>query len=58
MAAITLRNVPADVFKIILDEQAKEKQSKGIGQFSLERAVYKLIKDCAKCREPKEGKSK
>lgn len=51
MAAITLRDVPDDVFKIILEEQAKEKQSKGIGQWSLEKTIYKMIKECARCRE-------
>lgn len=58
MAAITLRDIPEDVFKIILDEQAKEKQSRGIGQWSLEKTVYKLIKECAKCRKPVDTKPK
>lgn len=49
--AITLKNIPEDVFKILLDEQSKEKQAKGIGMWSLEKTVYKMIKECARCRE-------
>lgn len=48
---LTLRNIPGEVYKILLDEQAKEKQARGNGMFSLESTVYKMIKECARCRE-------
>lgn len=48
---LTLRNIPGEVYKILLDEQAKEKQFRGNGMFSLESTVYKMIKECARCRE-------
>jgi hypothetical protein len=48
---LTLRNIPPEVYKILLDEQAKEKQVRGNGMFSLESTVYKMIKECARCRE-------
>lgn len=48
---LTLRNIPPEVYRILLDEQAKEKQAKGIGMWSLEKTVYKMIKECARCRD-------
>lgn len=42
---LTLRSIPPDVYKFLLDEQWKEKKEKGRGMFSLESTVYKLIKE-------------
>jgi len=49
--SLTLRNIPADIYKILLREQAREKESRSIGMFGLEQAIYKLIRECERCRK-------
>lgn len=50
MASCKLVNIPADVFKLVIQEQSKIKESKGTKQWSFERTVYKMIRDYDKCR--------
>lgn len=47
----TLRNIPADVFRLIMKEQSEIKQKKGTNMFSFECTIYKMIRDYNKCRE-------
>lgn len=53
--SFTLRNIPPDVFKILLSEQSKER-AKNKGVFGLNRVVYKLIREYEKCRQAEELK--
>lgn len=46
-----LKAIPPEVYKIIQKEQSVIKLSKGIGKFSLQRTIYKMIKDYDKCRK-------
>ena len=45
MAVINLKEVPEDVLRIILLTQADVKTERGIGQFSMEQTVYKIIRE-------------
>lgn len=56
MPAINLKEVPIDVMKIVLREQGKLKAEKGIGQYSLEKTVYKIIRDFKEIKD-KENES-
>ncbi len=47
-----LSTVPIDVRKIILQEQAKEKDKKGLGQYSIQMTICKIIRQWkTKCGE-------
>lgn len=47
-----LATVPVDVRKIILREQAKEKEKKGVAQYSIQMTIIKIIRQWEnKCRE-------
>lgn len=49
---LLLRNVPIDVRKIILREQAKEKDKRNVMQYSITSTVIKIIRQWEnKCRE-------
>lgn len=52
----SFRNMPPDVYKIVLKVQNRLKEQKGTSQFSLELAIYHIIRDYEKCREEKEVK--
>lgn len=39
-----LATVPIDVRKIILQEQAKEKQKRGVAQYSVQSTIIKIIR--------------
>lgn len=53
MAAFTLKNIPKDVLKYILKMQGEIKQTRGIGQFSMESTVYKIINEHKELTEKK-----
>jgi len=47
-----LSTVPVDVRKIILREQSKEKEKKGVAQYSIQMTIIKIIRQWEnKCRE-------
>lgn len=46
-----LKKIPADVFRIVQKEQNQIKEKNGIGKFSFESALYKMIKDYDRCRK-------
>lgn len=49
---LLLRTVPADVLKIVLKEQAKEKERRNLKQFSLSTTIFKIIRAWnSKCNE-------
>jgi hypothetical protein len=49
---IVLREVPADILKVIQEEQAKEKKNRGTNQYSLSSTIIKIIREWKnKCRE-------
>lgn len=56
MAVINLKDVPEDVLRIILLTQVVVKTEKGIGQFSMEQTVYKIIRDYWKMKEAEKDK--
>lgn len=47
----TLRNIPADVYRVVQKEQSEIKQKKGTNMFSFECTIYKMIRDYNKCRQ-------
>lgn len=49
MADIILKAVPQDVRKLILREQLKEKENRGMNQFSMSLTVFKIIREWEKC---------
>lgn len=48
-----LKQMPDDVYKIILTEQGKIKAEKRISQYSLEQTIYSIIREWKRCREEK-----
>lgn len=44
MAALTLRDIPDDVYNLIIQKQAEIKSKKKTAQFSLEKTVYIIIR--------------
>lgn len=46
----TLKQIPKDVFRIVQKEQNQIKEKNGIGKFSFESTLYKMIRDYNKCR--------
>lgn len=49
MSDLRLAAVPEDVRKIILKQQLKEKEDRGINQFSMSTTIYKIIREWEKC---------
>lgn len=45
MAEISLKDVDEETMKVILDVQVQEKKNRGINQYSLSKAVIKIIKE-------------
>jgi hypothetical protein len=43
--AIILKDVPEDVRKVIIRQQAKEKEFRGTNQFSMASVIYKIIRE-------------
>lgn len=55
--AFTLTNIPDDVFKILLKEQFKMKDSRSIGRYGLAQTVYKIVREFERCKDQeKEGR--
>lgn len=51
--SFTLRNIPPDVFQILLIEQNKARmKSKGV--YGLNQVVYQIIRDYERCRKAEE----
>lgn len=46
--SILLKNVPEDILQIILKAQSEEKLKTNKTQYSMESAIYKLIKNAKK----------
>lgn len=49
--SMTLRNIPTDVFKILLKEQSKVKQARSIGRYGIEQTVYKIVREFERCKD-------
>jgi len=49
--SITLRNIPPDIFKILLLEQGEIKNEKSLGKFGLEQTIYKLLREYERCKK-------
>lgn len=56
--SITLRNIPTDIFQILLREQHKVKAHRSIGRFGIEQTVYKVIRDFERCKESEKEEKK
>jgi hypothetical protein len=41
---LSLKNVPDDIFSILVTEQAKIKLEKRSGKFGLEQVIYKMVR--------------
>lgn len=48
---ILLKNVPDDIRKFIVREQAKEKENRGTQQYSLSMTIVKLIRELKECKK-------
>jgi plasmid stability protein len=53
MAALTLKNIPEDLLKHILKVQADTKIHKAKAQYSMESAIYKILREHKELRENK-----
>lgn len=54
--SITLRNIPPDVFKILLQEQGRVKSEKSLGQFGLEQTIYNIVRESERCKKANQEK--
>lgn len=50
-SSYTLKEIPEDVYNLVLAEQSEIKKKKRINQFSFESTIYKMIRDYCKCRK-------
>lgn len=50
---ILIKNLPDDLRKVIVREQAKEKENRGTQQYSLSSTIIKIIREWERCREKK-----
>lgn len=49
---LLLRGLPIDVLKVLLKEQGKEKEKRGVKQFSLSTTIIKIVREWNdKCRQ-------
>lgn len=49
---IIVRDIPAEIKKILTKEQAKEKDKRGTSQYSLSSTIIKIIREWSdKCRQ-------
>ena len=54
MAEISLKGVDEKTMKIILDVQNEEKKNRGVNQYSLSRAIIKIVNEWNnKCKQVK-----
>lgn len=51
MSAHTLKGIPDDVLKFILEEQKKIKEKKGVRVYSMDLTVYHLLRELRACRK-------
>jgi hypothetical protein len=51
MAAHTLKDIPDDIIKFILEEQEKIKEKKGVRVYSMDLTVYHLLRELRACRK-------
>jgi hypothetical protein len=45
MADIILKSVPEDIRKIVIKEQAKEKENRGTNQYSMACVIFKIVRE-------------
>lgn len=50
---IRIRNVDTETQRIVLDEQKKQKEKRGINQFSLSSTIKLILREWEKCKEKK-----
>lgn len=50
---IRIRNVDPETQRILLAEQAKQKEKRGINQFSLSSTIKLIVREWEKCKERK-----
>ena len=48
---IWVRSIPDEIAKVLIREQAKQKEQRGILQYSLSATIIKIIKDWEKCHK-------
>ncbi len=53
MAEVKLKEIPDETFRFILKTQGEIKVEKNVCQFSIEKTIYKMLKEL---QEIKEGK--
>lgn len=56
MGAIALRDVPEDVYKIIIQEQNRIRDERQISQYSQVQVVYSIIREWERCKKEKKTK--
>jgi hypothetical protein len=44
-----LRNIPEDIYCILLQEQGKIKSARKVGMFSMEQTIYAIIREHKRC---------
>lgn len=54
--SITLRNIPPDVFQILLKEQHETKANRNIGRFGIEQTIYKVVRELERCKKANQEK--
>lgn len=54
--SLTLRNIPPDVFLILLKEQHEAKTNRNIGRFGIEQTIYKVLREFERCKKEKPEK--
>lgn len=48
---LLIRHLPEDVRRVIIREQAKEKEKRGTLKWSISSTIFKIIREWERCRE-------
>lgn len=49
----SFRNMPQEIYKIVLREQGRLKANRGTSQFGIDQTIYSIIREWEKCKEDK-----
>lgn len=50
-----LKNMPSDIYKMLIEEQKEAKLEKMSSQYSLEQTIYRIIRKWDRCKKEREA---
>jgi len=50
-STITVKNIPTDVYRLIISRQSEIKTKKGTGQYSLSQTIVEIVREYKKMKD-------